>query len=49
MHKFVCRWKAKEYKECIQSFLEDVVVSIFDFAKNYSFKEQNEIQSMHWY
>lgn len=49
MHNFVYRWQAEQYKECIQSFPEDVVVSVVDFAENYSFKEQNEIQSMHWY
>ena len=26
-----------------------MVVSVIDFAENYSFKEKNEIQSMHWY
>ena len=36
-------------KECILQFLEDVVVSVVDFAKNYTFKEQNEVQTMHWY
>ena len=30
-------------------FPNDVVVSIIDFVENYLFKEQNEIQSMHWY
>jgi hypothetical protein len=24
-------------------------MTMIDFAKNYSFKEQNEIQSQHWY
>lgn len=33
----------------ILKFLDDVVVSIVDFVENYAFKEQNEIQSMHWY
>ena len=30
-------------------FPDDVVVSVVDFAENYAFKEQNEVQSMHWY
>ena len=31
------------------TFPNDVVVSVIDFAENYSFKMQNEIQSMHWW
>ena len=26
-----------------------MVVSVVKFAKNYTFKEQNEVQTMHWY
>lgn len=48
-HNFIARWQAQQFKECIQRFPRDVVVSVIDFAENYSFKEQNEIQSMHWY
>jgi hypothetical protein len=28
---------------------EDAILSHIDFAENYSFKIQNEIQSMHWF
>ena len=48
-HNFVARWQSQQFKDCIQRFPRDVVVSVIDFAENYSFKEQNEIQSMHWY
>ncbi len=27
----------------------DEVLSLIDFAKNYSFKHQNEVQEQHWY
>ena len=48
-HNYLARWQSQQFKECIQSFPDDVVVSVVDFAENYSFKEQNEIQSMHWH
>ena len=48
-HNFIARWQSQQFKDCIQRFPKDVVVSVIDFAENYSFKEQNEIQSMHWY
>ena len=48
-HNFIYRWKAEQIKECILQFPEDVVVSVVDFAENYTFKEQNEVQTMHWY
>jgi hypothetical protein len=28
---------------------EDAILSHIDFAENYSFEIQNEIQSMHWF
>ncbi|GAQ92554.1 hypothetical protein KFL_010490010 [Klebsormidium nitens] len=28
---------------------QEAIVSVIDFAENYSFQVQNEIQSMHWY
>ena len=48
-HNFTVRWQAQQFKNCLTMFPNDVVVSVIDFAENYSFKEQNEIQSMHWY
>jgi hypothetical protein len=29
--------------------MNDTMVSIIDYAENYSFKVQSEVQSMHWY
>ncbi len=48
-HNFVFRWQAQQFKECLLNFPSNVVVSVIDFAENYSFKIQNEIQSMHWW
>jgi hypothetical protein len=28
---------------------EGEIMSLIDFAKNYNFKEQNEVQEQHWY
>ena len=48
-HNYTARWQAQQFKDCIAKFPTDVVVSVIDFAENYTFKEQNEIQSMHWF
>lgn len=48
-HNWVYRWQSEQFKECLRIFPDDVVVSVVDFAENYTFKEQNEIQSMHWF
>jgi hypothetical protein len=44
-HNFVARWEDKHFKKCIKYFPANIVVSIVDFAENYSF----EMQSMHWH
>ena len=48
-HNYIYRWQADQFRQCLQNFPDDVIVSVVDFAKNYSFKIQNEIQGMHWY
>lgn len=48
-HNYVAQWQGQQFKDCLLRFPDDVVVSVVDFAENYAFKEQNEIQSMHWY
>ena len=48
-HNFVARWEDKQFRECLKSFPQDSVVSIVDFAENYTFEVQNEVQSMHWH
>ena len=48
-HNFTYRWQAHQYRECLKVFPSDTIISVVDFAENYSFKEQNEIQSMHWH
>lgn len=48
-HNFTYRWQADQYRECLKVFPTNTIVSVVDFAENYSFKEKNEIQSMHWH
>lgn len=48
-HNFRSYWQHTQFKECISNFPDDVVLSVVDFAENYTFKVQNEIQSMHWH
>ena len=48
-HNFVARWEDKQFKACIKGFGRDSVISVVDFAENYKFEIQNEVQSMHWH
>lgn len=48
-HNFVAPWQDKHFKICIKSFPVVNMVLIVDFAENYSFEAQNEVQSMHWH
>ncbi len=48
-HNFVASWQDKMFKSCLPNLLDDTIVSMIDFAKNYSFEIQNEVQSMHWH
>ena len=48
-HNFEAKWQDHQFKACIDNLLPDAIVSVIDFAKNYSFKWQNEVQSQHWF
>jgi hypothetical protein len=48
-HQHNARWQDVMYKECLGGLQDGEIMSLIDFAENYSFKGQNEIQSMHWY
>jgi hypothetical protein len=47
-HNFFARWQDIQFKSLLATIPKDVV-SIIDFAKNYGFKVQNEVQFMHWH
>ena len=48
-HVFVAKWDDEQFKNCLANFRDDTIVSVIDFAENYSFEVQNEVQSMHWF
>ncbi|GAQ89961.1 hypothetical protein KFL_005820050 [Klebsormidium nitens] len=48
-HTFRVKWQDKQFRELLDTFPVGTVVSVIDFAENYSFEQQDEIQSMHWH
>ena len=48
-HNFVARWQDFQCHTAMGDLPKDAILSHIDFAKNYSFEIQNEIQSMHWF
>jgi hypothetical protein len=46
-HNFVSRWQDQQFRKCLKHFPADLIISVIDFAKNYNFEVQNEMQSMH--
>jgi hypothetical protein len=43
MHNFVAQWQEDQFKLCKKKLEEDEVLSLINFAENYSFKHQNEV------
>lgn len=48
VHNFVARWQDHQCHLAMENLPHDAILSHIDFAENYSFQMQNEIQSMHW-
>jgi hypothetical protein len=48
-HQHVARWQDSEFKSCLADLGPNQVISLIDFAENYSFKGQDKIQSQHWF
>ncbi|CAM6084857.1 unnamed protein product [Calypogeia fissa] len=48
IHNFTAQWQVEQSKLCLKSFPRGVIVSSIDFSKNYTFKQQNKIQTQHW-
>ena len=48
-HNFVARWQDVQCRVSMKELPADAILSHVDFAENYSFEIQNEIQSMHWH
>jgi hypothetical protein len=49
LHNYVSRWQYLKFKECLQNFTHDAIISCVDFSESYTLKIENEIQNMHWY
>jgi len=47
VHNFEAKWQDLQFKSCIENLLPNAIVLVIDFAENYSFKWQNEVQSQH--
>ncbi len=43
LHNYVARFQEEQYKICLQTFLKTFIMSIVDFAENYTFHFYNEI------
>ena len=48
-HTFIYVWQTNQFKKFIANLTNDMVILVVDFVENYTFKEKNEIQSMHWF
>jgi hypothetical protein len=49
LHQHTAKWQDEQFRLSIAALKEGEVMFLIDFAENYSFKGQNEIQSQHWY
>jgi hypothetical protein len=47
-HNYVATWQDTQCQLAMETLLEGSILSHIDFAENYSFQVQDEIQSMHW-
>ena len=47
-HNFVATWHDTQVKLAMKSLAKGVILSYIDFAENYDFKVQNEIQSKYY-
>jgi hypothetical protein len=47
-HNFIAQWQAEQYRVCLAIFSLASILSVVDFAEDYSFAEWNKIQGMHF-
>jgi hypothetical protein len=48
-HNFIANWQDDQCKKMMENAPAGVLISHIDFAENYTFAIQNEVQSMHWF
>ena len=45
----MAKWEDDQFRTCLRTAPADTMVSVSDYAENYLFEVQNEVQSMHWH
>jgi hypothetical protein len=45
----VAWFQEEQYKTCLQTFLETLVMFVVDFVENYTFQKYKEVQEMYWF
>ena len=48
VHVFITKKQSSAFKNAMEHLKEDTLLVICDFAENYSFVVQDEVQSFHW-
>ena len=48
-HVHVARWQDEQYRNCRDTFPLGTILSVVDFAENYTLQPQNEIQSQYYH
>jgi len=48
LHNHVAWFQEEQYKTCLQTFLETLVMFVVDFVENYTFQKYKEVQEMYW-
>jgi hypothetical protein len=46
-HNFVARWQDQQFRNCLETFPNDIIILIIDFVENYNFEIQTKIQFVH--
>ncbi len=49
LHNFVANWQGCQYKLCPKNQASYILAFCVDFAENYSFMNENDIQTQQWY
>ena len=47
-HSFIAKYQSNYLRECKENLEENEVIILRDFAENYSFVVQDEVQGFHW-
>ena len=48
LHLFEAKWQYSQFTQFKEHLTDGYVLSVFDFAENYTAQQQDEVQSAHW-